>query len=65
MGLDKFEKKIQHYENKVSNQLNNSKKTTLYSIGILILSAIIIASVIIILINPLWLRDLKKSLLFI
>jgi len=65
MGLDKFEKKIQHYENKVSKQLNNSKKTTLYSIGILILSAIIIASVIIILINPLWLRDLKKSLLFI
>jgi len=65
MGLDKFEKKIQHYENKVSNQLNNSKKTTLYSIGILILSVIIIASVIIILINPLWLRDLKKSLLFI
>ena len=55
MGLDKFEKKIQHYENKVSNQLNNSKKTTLYSIGILILSVIIIASVIIILINPLWL----------
>jgi len=59
MGLDKFEKKIQHYENKVSKQLNNSKKTTIYSIGILILSAIIIASVIIILINPLWLRDLK------
>jgi len=65
MGLDKFEKKIQHYENKVSNQLNNSKKTTLYSIGILILSVIIIVSVIIISINPLWLRLLKQSLSFI
>ncbi len=54
MSLEKFKNKINNYEKKVSNKVNQSKKTSLYSISILI---IITIAIIILLLN--WLKPVE------
>ena len=54
MNLEKFKNKINNYEKKVSNKVNQSKKTSLYSISILI---IITIAIIILLLN--WLKPVE------
>tara|TARA_B100001175_G_scaffold101092_1_gene85675 strand:+ start:3241 stop:3441 length:201 start_codon:yes stop_codon:yes gene_type:complete len=54
VSLEKFKNKINNYEKKVSNKVNQSKKTSLYSISILI---IITIAIIILLLN--WLKPVE------
>ena len=62
MSLEKFKNKINNYEKKVSNKVNQSKKTSLYSISIIIIVNIIIILLLLNWLKPIWFTLFKIKL---
>ncbi len=62
MSLKKFENKINNYERKISDKINQSKKTSLYSISLIIIVSIVIIILLLNWLKPIWFTLFKIKL---
>tara|TARA_B100000579_G_C22794558_1_gene836373 strand:+ start:126 stop:326 length:201 start_codon:yes stop_codon:yes gene_type:complete len=62
VSLKKFENKINNYERKISDKINQSKKTSLYSISLIIIVSIVIIILLLNWLKPIWFTLFKIKL---